>query len=151
MKRDNSRATRTRLDQNLTRVSSTRARARLEMLTSQVKLGSSKLDSSSSSIRNVNDSTRVQLNSNSTRIISTPNQSTLSIIKATNSKLQDGFSLQFHYSHVEPNSIWTQSDFWMRLDQIIGLLAIHLKCITQTQFKLGSHQGLHNQAHPKDQ
>ena len=34
MRRDNSRATRTRLDQNSTRVSSTRARARLEMLTS---------------------------------------------------------------------------------------------------------------------
>ena len=83
MKRDNSRATRTRLDQN-----STRARAQLEMLTSRVELGSSKLDSSSSSTRNVNDSTqarlksnstlnvndstRAQLNSNSTRIISTP-------------------------------------------------------------------------------
>ena len=56
-----------------TRVSSTRARARLEMLTSRVELGSSKLDSSSSSTRNVNDSTRAQLNLNSTRIISTPN------------------------------------------------------------------------------
>ena len=44
MKRDNSRATRTRLDQNSIRVSST---------------------------RNVNDLTRAQLKSNSTRIIST--------------------------------------------------------------------------------
>ena len=68
MKQDNSRATRTQLDQN-----STRARARLEMLTSRVELSSSKLDSSSSSTRNVNNSTRAQLNLNSTRIISTPN------------------------------------------------------------------------------
>ena len=37
MRRDNSRATQTRLGQNLTRVSSTRARARLEMLTSRVE------------------------------------------------------------------------------------------------------------------
>ena len=71
MKQGNSRATRTQLDQNSTRVSSTRAGARLEMLTSRVELGSSKLDSSSSSTRNVNDSTRAQLNSNLTRIIST--------------------------------------------------------------------------------
>ena len=42
------------------------------MLTSRVELGSSKLDSSSSSARNINDSTRTQLNSNSIRIISTP-------------------------------------------------------------------------------
>ena len=42
------------------------------MLKSRVELGSSKLDSSSSSARNINDSTRTQLNSNSTRIISTP-------------------------------------------------------------------------------
>ena len=45
-------STRSKLSQN-----STRARARLEMLTSQVELGSSKLESSSSSTRNVNDST----------------------------------------------------------------------------------------------
>ena len=37
MRRDNSRATRIRLDQNLTHVSLTRARARLEMLTSRVE------------------------------------------------------------------------------------------------------------------
>ena len=43
------------------------------MLTSRVELGSSKLDLSSSSTQNVNDSTRAQLNSNSTRIISTLN------------------------------------------------------------------------------
>ena len=73
MKRHNSRATRTRLDQNSTRVSSTGDRARLEMLTSRAELGSSKLDSSSSSTQNVNDSTRAQLNSNSTHIISTLN------------------------------------------------------------------------------
>ena len=64
MKRDNSRATRNRLDQN-----STQARARLEMLTSRVDLGSSKLDSSSISTRNINDSIRAQLNSNSTQNI----------------------------------------------------------------------------------
>ena len=37
MRRDNSRAIRTRLDQNSTRVSSTRAQARLEILTSRVE------------------------------------------------------------------------------------------------------------------
>ena len=37
MRRDSSRAIQTRLDQNSTRVSSTRARARLEMLTSRVE------------------------------------------------------------------------------------------------------------------
>ena len=37
MRRDNSRATRTRLGQNSTRVSSTRARTRLEMLTNRIE------------------------------------------------------------------------------------------------------------------
>ena len=67
-------STRSKLGQNSTRVSSTRARARLEMLTSRVELGSSKLDSSSSSTQNINDSTRAQLNLNLTHIISTPMQ-----------------------------------------------------------------------------
>lgn len=60
-------------------------------------------------------------------------------MKVTKTKLQDRFPLQLQVSQVEPDQIWIQGDFWMRLSKLIKLLALQLKDATHSQFKLGSH------------